>query len=140
MSQAANGPSPAAGRGSIYAYKPKAGVRYRFVYDDSAGHQSSARGFRSTAAARRAREELMGRVHRGQVRVSRETFGGYWRRWLPRRRAFLQAGSWEDYRRHGELRLLPHLGDTRLTTMTPVLLTDWLSELAESGTWGPKTP
>jgi hypothetical protein len=92
---------------SIYAYKTKRGTRYRFVYRDSAGRQSTVRGFTSRSAARGAREKLLGQVHRGQVRVSRATFGEYWQSWLARRRSLLEEGSWHDYRRHGELRLLP---------------------------------
>jgi len=49
------------------------------------------------------------------------------------------GGTWHDYRRHGELRLLPHLGEERLTRLTAPRLTDWLVELAESGDWAPKT-
>ena len=95
--------------GSIYAYKTRAGTRYRFVFRDSRGKQTTRRGFTSRAAARKERERLMGRVHRGEVRVSRESLESYWRGYLQRRRPYLEDGSWQDYRRHGELRILPHL-------------------------------
>jgi integrase len=100
-----------------------------------AAKSSTRRGFTSRRAAKRPLEALRGKVHRGEVRVSRATFGGYWRTWLARRRPFLQDGAWQDYRRHGKLRLLPHLADERLNTLTAT----WLVELAESGEWAPKT-
>src|SRR6266536_3968112 len=119
----------------IYPYETAQGTRYYFKFRDARGKSSTRRGFTSRRAAKRAREALRGKVHRGELRVSRATFGGYWRTWLARRRPFLQDGAWQDYRRHGELRLLPHLADERLTALTATGLTDWLVELAESGEW-----
>src|SRR5215218_9095272 len=78
--------------GSIYPYETKRATRYRFVYRDAAGRQSTARGFTSKAAARRARELLLGKVHRGEIRVSRRTLGDDWWSWLARRRPFLEEG------------------------------------------------
>jgi hypothetical protein len=60
----------------------------------------------------------MGRVHRGEVRVSRESLEAYWRRSLQQRKPYLENGSWQDYRRPGELRILPHLGHRKLTAFT----------------------
>jgi integrase len=126
-------------QGSIYAYSTQAGTRYRFTYRDSAGKQTTKRGFRSRAAARKERERLMGRVHRGEVRVSRESLERYWLRYLKARKPYLENGSWQDYRRHGELRILPDLGHRKLTALSAPELRDWLVELSESGTWAPKT-
>jgi integrase len=81
----------------------------------------------------------MGRVHRGEVRTSRESLEGYWLRYLKARKPYLENGSWQDYRRHGELRILPHLGHRRLTSLTAPELRDWLVDLVESGEWAPKT-
>ena len=58
-------------KGSIYAYKTEAGTRYKFVFRDPRGRQSSRGGFRSRTEARKAREALMGKVHRGEARISR---------------------------------------------------------------------
>lgn len=132
-------PSNPADQGSIYAYETRAGTRYRFVFRDSGGKQTTKRGFTSRTAARKERERLMGRVHRGELRVSRETFGEYWERYLRARRPYLEDGSWQDYRRHGELRLLPDLGHRKLTSLTAPDLRDWLVELSASGRWAPKT-
>jgi integrase len=126
-------------KGSIYAYKTNEGTRYRFAFRDASGKQTTKRGFRSRAAARRERERLMGKVHRGEVRISRESLQVYWLRYLQQRRPYLENGSWQDYRRHGELRILPHLGQRKLTSLAAPELREWLVELAESGEWAPKT-
>jgi hypothetical protein len=86
---------------SIYAYETKQGTRYRFAYRDSRGKQSQKRGFTSRTAAKRERERLMGRVHRGEVRIHAETFGQWWERWLIRRKPYLAE------------RVLPRLRDLR---------------------------
>jgi len=112
--------------GSIYAYQTQAGTRCRFVFRDSRGTQTSRNGFLTRAAARKEREKLMGRMHAGQVRASRETLAGYWERYLKARRPYLEDGSWQDYRRHGELRILPCLGHRKLTALSAPELRDWL--------------
>ena len=76
-------------RGSIYPYETAAGVRYYVKYRDASGKQSTKRGFTTETAARRARERLMGRVHRREVSVSRETLAGYWTRYLAAHRPYL---------------------------------------------------
>lgn len=125
--------------GSIYAYETRQGTRYRFTFRNAAGKQSTRRGFTSRTAARKERERLMGSVHRGQLRVSRETLAEWWERWLAQRRPYLEPGSWGDYRRHGEVRILPQLGDRKLTSLTAPELRAWLVELSQSGRWAPKT-
>src|SRR3954452_22033598 len=127
------------GQGSIYPYETVAGTRWRFTYRDSAGKQTTKRGFPSRTAARKERERMMGKVHRGEVRVSRESLEVYWERWLRARRPCLENGAWQDYRRHGELRILPHLGPRKFTALTAPELREWLVELHETGTWAPKT-
>lgn len=124
---------------SIYAYETSEGTRYYFKYRDPAGKQSTKRGFTTRLAARRERERQMGKVHRGEARVSRESLGGFWARYLQQRKPYLEDGSWQDYRRHGELRILPHLGHRKLTSLTAPELRAWLVELSESGDWAPKT-
>jgi integrase len=126
-------------KGSVYAYQTQSGTRYRLVFRDARGKQTSRNGFRSRASARKERERLMGKVHRGEVRVSRESLAGFWHRYLQQRKPYLESGSWQDYRRHGELRILPHLGHRKLTALSAPELREWLVELSESGTWAPKT-
>jgi hypothetical protein len=78
-------------RGGVYAYRTRDGLRWRFVYRRSDGAQSSKRGFGSERAARDARRRLVEQVERGEVRHTRESFGDYRRRWLERRRPYLEA-------------------------------------------------
>jgi hypothetical protein len=66
--------------GSIYSYETAEGTRWRFVFRDSRGRQSSRRGFTSRREAQRERERLLGKVHRGEVRASREDLAGFWER------------------------------------------------------------
>lgn len=126
-------------KGSIYPYETRAGTRYRFTIRDPSGRQTTRRGFTSRTAARKERERLMGQVHGGQLRVSRESFAAYWERYLHARRPYLEEGSWQDYRRHGEARLLPYLGHRKLTVLTAPELRDWLVELSDLDRWAPKT-
>jgi integrase len=84
----------------------------------------------------------MGKVHAGELRVSRETLAGYWERYLAARKPYLEEGSWIDYRTHGEKRILPHLGHRKLTALTALTapeVRDWLVGLHETGQWAPKT-
>ena len=49
------------------------------------------------------------RQERGEVIHTKETFGGFWLRWLARRKPYLSEGTWKAYERDGRLRLLPAL-------------------------------
>src|SRR3954465_2340239 len=119
-------------RGSIYRYDTKDGPRWRFFFRDANGKQSQRRGFRSRREAQRAREQLMGKVQGRQIIASRETLDGWWASSLPPRKPYLELGTWNDYRRHGERRILPDLGHRKLTTLTAPMIREWLVELAES--------
>src|SRR3954452_3116588 len=78
--------------GSIYSYKTKDGTRWRFMFRDSRGRQSTRRGFTSRREAQRERERLLGKVHRGEIRASREDLAGFWERYLHARRPYLENG------------------------------------------------
>ena len=75
----------------------------------SDGSQTSKRGFTSETAARDARRRLVEKVERGEVRHTKETFGAFWKRWLSRRKPYLEPGTWRAYERDGRLRLMPAL-------------------------------
>jgi hypothetical protein len=81
----------------VYAYRTAAGTRWRFVFRRSDGTQTTKRGFTSKRAARDARRRLIEQVERGEVRHTKETFGGYSGRWLDRRRPYLEPGTWSSY-------------------------------------------
>jgi integrase len=124
---------------SIYAYETKEGTRYRFVYRDPAGKQSQKRGFTSRTAARRERQRIISQVQRGELRVSRETLGEYWERWLVRRKPHLAPGTYTNYVKDGRNRLLPHFGETKLTALRAPEIEDWLVELSDEDRWAAKT-
>lgn len=139
MSERTAGSKAPRGSNSVYSYKTKAGTRWCFSYRDSTGRQSMKRGFLSKSEARKERDRLLGPVHDGKVRISRETLQGWWESWLLSRKPYLEAGSWNDYRRHGERRIVPHLGYRKLTSLSAPELREWIVELSETGDFKPKT-
>jgi integrase len=124
---------------NVYPYETSEGTRWRYSYRDSRGRASSKRGFPTERAAARDREERMGRVRQGSVYVNRMRFGEFFPVWLRTRRPYLTAGTWADYEVHGRKRLLPHLGELRLTAITTFEVRDWMLELHEAGEYAPKT-
>jgi len=114
----------------VYSYDTAAGVRWRFVYRRSDGTQTTKRGFSSERAARDARRRLVEQVERGEVRHTKETFGGYWQRWLTHRRPYLEAGTWSGYEIHGRKRLLPAFGSLSLGDVGVDAVRSFSSELA----------
>ncbi len=117
--------------GGVYAYKTADGIRWRFVYRRSDGSQTTKRGFASERAARDARRRLIEQVERGEVRHTKETFGGYWERWLARRRPYLEAGTWAGYEIAGRKRLVPAFGARSLGELSVEDIREFVAELAE---------
>jgi integrase len=64
------------------------------------------------------------------VRHTRETFGGYWERWLARRRPYLEAGTWTGYEIVGRKRLVPAF-DARSVGELSDDIREFVAELAE---------
>jgi integrase len=100
--------------GGVYPYETASGTRWRCAVRRSDGSFTSKRGFQSRRAALDARRRLTEQAERGETRHTKETFSGYWQRWLARRKPYLEAGSWGAYERDGRLRLLPALGELSL--------------------------
>ena len=128
--------------GGVYSYQTGDGVRWRFVYRRSDGTQTTKRGFASERAARDARRRLIEQVERGEVRHTKETFAGYWERWLAQRRPYLEAGTWTGYEIAGRKRLLPAFGARSLGELSVDDVREFLAELAEeveAGEVAPKT-
>ncbi len=117
--------------GGVYSYRTAAGVRWRFVYRRSDGTQTTKRGFASARAARDARRRLIEQVERGEVRHTKETFGGYWERWLARRRPYLEAGTWTGYEIAGRKRLVPAFAARSLGELSVDGIRELVAELAE---------
>lgn len=118
--------------GGVYSYSTADGIRWRFVYRRSDGSQTSKRGYTSERAARDARRRSIEQVERGEVRHTKETFGGYWQRWLTRRRPYLEPGTWTDYEIHGRRRLLPAFGSRSLGELSVDDIRDFVAECAEA--------
>jgi integrase len=100
----------------------------------------SKRGFASERAARDARRRLVEQVERGEVRHTKETFGGYWERWLVRRKPYLEPGTWTDYEIHGRRRLVPPFGSRPLGELSVDEIREFVAELAEGGGAGQLAP
>ncbi len=128
--------------GGVYSYRTTDGVRWRFVYRRSDGAQTSKRGFTSERAARDARRRLIEQVERGEVRHSRESFAGYWERWLARRKPYLEPGTWTGYEINGRKRLVPAFGARSLGELSVEEIRDFVADLAgavEAGELAAKT-
>ena len=63
--------------GGVYPYTTASGTMWRYVARRTDGTQTSKRGFASEKAARDARRRLTERSERGEVRDTKETFGGF---------------------------------------------------------------
>jgi len=93
--------------GGVYSYPTSRGTRWYFKARGSDGRQMTRRGFASEKAARDAKRRLTEQVERGEVRHTRESFGEHWRKWLARRKPYLEPGTWTGYEIDGRKRLLP---------------------------------
>jgi integrase len=117
-------------------------VRWRFVYRRSDGTQTTKRGFASERAARDARRRLIEQVERGEVRHTKQTFAGYWDRWLAQRKPYLEPGTWTGYEISGRKRLLPAFGARSLGALSVDDIREFLAVLADkvdAGDVAPKT-
>jgi hypothetical protein len=71
----------------------------------------------------------------------KETFGGYWERWLSRRRPYLESGTRRGYEIAGRKRLLPAFGARSLGELSVDDIREFVAELAEdveAVTWPPR--
>jgi integrase len=118
--------------GGVYSYRTADGTRWRFVYRRSDGSQTTKRGFVSERAARDARRRLIEQVERGEVRHTKDTFAGYWERWLAQRRPYLEPGTWSDYEIAGRKRLLPAFGTRSLGDVGVDDVREFMAGLAEA--------
>ena len=135
------GPATAQGY-AIYAYKTRAGRRYRFVFRQSDGTVVLRRGFASRRPAATARRKLMESIDRGETTVCREALETYWNRFAPERRAYLTAGSHLDLTTRGRKRLVPFFGGDQLSNFDPDRVREWLaswSSLSRPASFSPKT-
>jgi integrase len=120
-----------AGGGGVYAYATTEGARWRFVFRQSDGRLTSRRGFTSRSAALAARAIAVEEVRRGDVHVTRDTFGEFWAKVLEAKRPYITAGTLQDYTTQGRKRLLPWFGELKLTAVDEDRVRSWLAEMAE---------
>ncbi len=66
------------------------------------------------------------------MRHTKETFGDYWRRWLERRRPYLEAGTWAGYEVNGRKRLVPAFGPRSLGALSVDDVRGVVADLAEA--------
>jgi integrase len=124
----------------VYAYKTKAGMRWRFVARRSDGSQTSKRGFTSERAAADAKRRYIEQIERREVVHTVETFGSYWARWLQRRRPYLEPGTWAAYEIDGRKRLLPAFADVRLGSLSVDHIRAFVADQAEAVEAGERAP
>lgn len=85
--------------GGVYAYRTASDTRWRCAFRRSDGSLTSKRGFQSKRAASEAHRRLTEKVERGDLRHNKESFGQFWARWLQRRKAYVEGGTWGAYQR-----------------------------------------
>lgn len=119
-------------KGGVYSYETARGTRWRYVFRRTHGKQTSKRGFTSERAARDALRRLLERIDRGEIRHSSETFGGWWERWLRRRKPYLEPNAWRAYDVDGRTRLLPAFEHVRLDRLDVDRVRGWMEEQAEA--------
>jgi integrase len=120
-----------ANQGGVYAYATADGRRRRFVFRQSDGRLTSRRGFTSRSAAVAARAIAVEEIRRGDVRVTRDTFGEFWAKVLEAKRPYVTAGTLQDYTTQGRKRLLPWFGSLKLAAVDQDRIRAWLAEMAE---------
>jgi integrase len=123
--------TPGAG-GGVYPYSTAKGTRWRYVARRSDGTSTSKRGFTSPRAAREARRRLIEQIERGEVRHTKETFGGWWKTWLRRRKPYLEPNAWRAYDVDGRMRLLPEFREVRLDKLDVEHVRAWMEAQAEA--------
>jgi integrase len=129
-------------RGSVYPYETADGTRWRCTVKRSDGKLTSKRGFTSPTAAANWRRRQTEKVERREIIHTKEAFGGFWPRWLDRRKPYLEKGTWEAYERDGRLRLMPVLESVpleRIEVEHVRELMDQMTEAMEAEELAPKT-
>jgi integrase len=137
------GRPPESHRGDgVYPYQTRKGRRWRFSFRHADGSTSSRRGFASRQAAVQARRRLLEAIDRQEVKPARETFRSFWTKLSREKRAYISAGSLQDFETHGRKRLLPFFGEDKLARIDEGRVREWLAdmvELVEAGELAPKT-
>ena len=126
----------------IYPYATSAGERWRFVFRQSDGRLSSRRGFTSRREAATARRRMVESIDRGELKISRQTFGHFWSSLSDDKSRYLTPGAHQDFANHGRKRLLPTFGEMRISDIDETAVRKWLGAMMqriEAGELAPKT-
>jgi integrase len=102
-------------------------VRWRIAVKQPDGTVTTRRGYRTHAAACRARDLV---THTGAPGAE-ASFGCFWRRWLVQKQPYLTAGSLEDLATHGRKRLLPHLAHVPVDEISERHVRDWMARMID---------
>jgi hypothetical protein len=98
---------------------------------------ATKRGFTSARAASRFKKSADSAP--AQPKQTRDSFAALWPGFLRVRRPYLVPGTYDDYARHGRLRLIPRFGPDKVAAITKADVQDWLADLDEAEELAPKT-
>ena len=98
---------------------------------------ATKRGFTSARAAVRFKKAQDSAPV--QPKQTRDSFATLWPQFLRARKPYLVVGAYDDYARHGKLRLIPGFGAQKVAAITKADIQDWLADLDEAEELAPKT-
>ncbi len=98
---------------------------------------ATKRGFTAARAASRYKKAKDSAPTK--PKQTRGTFEALWPEDLRARRPYLVPGAYDDYDRHGRLRLIPKWGERKVAVITKSEIQDWLADLDEDEEFAPKT-
>ena len=94
----------------------------------------TSRGFSTRREAQEALTERLAEINRGElVRPTRSTLGEYLTLWLEGRRADLRPTTWYGYRKVVEARIMPDIGNAKLSALDTASLEAWYGRLIADG-------
>jgi integrase len=121
----------------VYPYTIGSGDNQQQRYYAKLASGATKRGFKTPVAASRYKKARDSAP--ATPTQTRGTFSALWPQFLRARRPYLAPGTYDDYRRHGELRLMAVFGDMKVASIAKADVQDWLVELDEAEEFAPKT-
>lgn len=104
---------------------------------DGTRQQKQVGGFPTRREAQSALNDALAAMQRGSyIAPSKQTLGEFLEVWLEGLRSELAVTAWTNYRDVVHRYIEPHLGDRRLTELTPMHLKAWHSTLGRDGRSG----
>ena len=121
----------------VYPYTVGSGDDQQRRYYCKLASGATKRGFTTARAASRYKKANDSAP--ALPKQTRDSFKALWPEYLRARRPYLVPGAYEDYERHGRLRLVPHFGARKVRDISKSDIQDWLTELDEDEVFAPKT-